>query len=124
MADRKLFSLGQRDQDAVATAPLGGTRAQAMQRLQVGLSGLGAMILLVGLANIIQDRARVADSLSVPEAAPTTEPTAAPPLSDPLADAGVVPDLPAEPEPENTQEAAVVPESVAPPQQIDGDSAS
>ena len=91
-----------------------------MQRLQVGLSGLGAMILLVGLANIIQDRARVADSLSVPEAAPTTEPSPAPPLSDPLADAGVVPDLPADPEPANTQQAAAVPEG-ANPQQGNGD---
>ncbi len=116
MDGRKLLSMNQEDQDSASVAPLGGTRAQAMQRLQVGLSGLGAMILLVGLANIIQDRARVADSLSVPEAAPTTEPTAAPPLSDPLADAGVVPDLPAEPALENTQESAVVPESAMPPQ--------
>lgn len=111
MADRKFSIFGKEGEGEVITAPLGGTRAQAMQRLQVGLSGLGAMILLVGLANIIQDRARVADSQSVPEAAPTTEPSPSSPLTDPLADAGVVPDLPAEPEPANTQEAAIVPEA-------------
>ena len=55
------------------------------------------MILLVGLANIIQDRARVTEQAAVPDAAPTTEPVAAPAQRDPLADAGVVPDLPVEP---------------------------
>lgn len=55
------------------------------------------MVLLVGLANIIQDRARVSEEMSVPEAAPTTEPSAQPSQSDPLADAGLVPDLPVEP---------------------------
>lgn len=79
-----------------SAAPLGGTRAEAVQRLQVGLTGLAAMVLLVGLANIIQDRARVSDEGAVPEAAPTTEPDAAAPQRDPLADAGVVPDLPAD----------------------------
>lgn len=77
-------------------APLGGTRAEAVQRLQVGLSGLAAMVLLVGLANIIQDRARVTEEMAVPDAAPTTEPTAQAQQRDPLADAGVVPDLPIE----------------------------
>ena len=123
MADGKFNLFGKDETSGLANAPLGGTRAQAMQRLQVGLSGLGAMILLVGLANIIQDRARVADSLSVPEAAPTTQPSAAPPLSDPLADAGVVPDLPAEPGPANTQEAAIVPEGGQAQQVSDGDAA-
>lgn len=33
-------------------------RAQAVQRLQVGLFGLALMLLLVGLANIIMDHAR------------------------------------------------------------------
>ena len=92
------------------SAPLGGNRAQAVQRLQVGLSGLAAMVLLVGLANIIQDRARVTQEQSVPEAAPTTEPSAQPAQTDPLADAGVVPDLPAEPSPTPVQESAIVPE--------------
>lgn len=83
-------------------------RAVTIQRLQVGLIGLGSMVLLVGLANVIQDRARLAEELSVPEAAPTVAPAEPPALSDPLADAGVVPDLPAEPTP--TQSPAIVPE--------------
>ncbi len=73
------------------------TRSESVHRLQIGLSGLAAMVLLVGLANIIQDRARVSEEMSVPEAAPTTEPSAQPSQSDPLADAGLVPDLPVEP---------------------------
>lgn len=84
------------------------SRAEMMQRLQVGLAGLAAMVLLVGLANIIQDRARVSDELAVPEAAPTVVPSGPPALSDPLADAGVVPDMPAEPAP--AQSPAIVPE--------------
>ncbi|MEP6869829.1 MAG: hypothetical protein ABJA20_15080, partial [Novosphingobium sp.] len=36
-------------------------RAQAVHRLQIGLLGLAAMLLIVGLANIIMDRARQAD---------------------------------------------------------------
>jgi hypothetical protein len=78
--------------------PMGGTRAEAIQRLQVGLSLLGGVVLLVGLANAIEDRAKLTEAASVPEAAATVTPTPSPPAqSDPLADAGVVPDLPAEP---------------------------
>lgn len=84
-------------------------RRETIHRLQVGLSGLGAMILLVGLANIIQDRARLVDEQAAPEAAPTVEPVAAPTQSDPLADAGVVPDLPAEPT-AIAQEPVILPE--------------
>ena len=93
----RLRGPAQPDEGVQADAPLGGTRAEATQRLQVGLSGIGAMILLVGLANIIQDRARVTEEGAVPDAAPTTAPVDAPPQRDPLADAGVVPDLPVEP---------------------------
>ena len=59
--------------------------------------GIVMMILLVGLASIIQDRAAETDATTVPAAAPTTEPTQAPPQNDPLVEAGVVPDLPAQP---------------------------
>jgi len=91
--------------------PLGGTRSEALQRLQVGLAGIGAMILLVGLANVIQGRAELSESTSVPDAAPTTEPSAAVSQRDPLADAGLVPDMPAEAVPtELEQEQAVLPE--------------
>ena len=80
--------------------PLGGTRAQAMQRLQVGVFGLATMILLIALAQIIMNQAREAEARVVPEAAPTVAPSETPaPASDPLADAGVGPDLPSEPEP-------------------------
>ena len=109
MAKKPFFSLLGPDEERAVPAPLGGSRAEAMHRLQVGLTGLGGMILLVGLASVIQDRARVADSLSVPEAAPTTEPSASAPLSDPLADAGVVPDLPAEPDANPQHQATQVP---------------
>lgn len=84
-----------------ADAPLAGVRSQAMQRLQIGALGLGAMILLVGLATVIRDRAQQSEDLAVPEAAPTAVvPTHAPKTSsDPLADVGLVPDLPTSPTP-------------------------
>ena len=76
-------------------APLAGTKSQSMQRLQIGLFGLGAMVLLVGLANIILTNAQQNQARVVPEAAPTAVTKAEPePVSDPLADAGVVPDMP------------------------------
>lgn len=79
--------------------PLAGTRMQSMQRLQIGVGGVVLMVLLVGLASLIQDRTREVDAAAVPAAAPTTEPTAAPQQSDPLVEAGVVPDLPDNPPP-------------------------
>lgn len=82
------------------SAPLGGTRAEAAQRLQVGLFGLGAMILLVGLANVLGNQAELTEENSVPEAAPTTEPSDSTTQRDPLVDAGIVPEIPAEPIPE------------------------
>ena len=90
--------------------PLGGTRSEAMQRLQVGLAGIGAMLLLVGLATVIQNRAELSEANSVPDASPTTEPTPPPPQRDPLADAGLVPDMPSEVPQEPVQEPALVPE--------------
>lgn len=91
--------------------PLGTARSQAMQRLQVGLFGLAAMVLLVGLANIIMTNAQQNDARVVPEAAPSVvgddrDGSA----SDPLADAGVVPDMP-------EQDSAAVEGDAPPPQQ-------
>ena len=63
-------------------------RAQAVHRLQVGLFGLAAMLLLVALANIIMDRARQTRADSAPVIA---QPSGATGRSDPLADIGVVP---------------------------------
>lgn len=81
-------------------------RARTMQRLQVGITGIVMMILLVGLASVIQNRAAETDATTVPAAAPTTEPTSSPQQSDPLVEAGVVPDLPASPTPSATAGAA------------------
>jgi hypothetical protein len=84
--------------DPAPVTPLGGTRAQALQRLQVGGSLLIGIVLIVGLANVIEDRAKQSDQSVVPEAAATVAPDPAQTsANDPLADAGVVPDLPAEP---------------------------
>lgn len=80
-----------------AAAPFNGTRSERVQRVQVGLFGLGAMMLLVGLADIVITRAQESQASAVPEAAPTTPPSDAPAPRDPLADAGVVPELPVEP---------------------------
>lgn len=66
-------------------------RAQSVQRLQVGLLGLATMLLLVGLANIIMDRARQADDASGVKDVPVATTTASAPKNDPLADIGVVP---------------------------------
>lgn len=87
--------------------PLGGTRAQAVQRLQVGLSLLLGIVLIVGLANVIEDRAKQSDKAAVPDAASTVAPSPASTANDPLADAGVVPDLPAETAPATGTPAAV-----------------
>ena len=76
-------------------------RAQAVHRLQFGLLGLAGMLLIVGLANIIMDRARIsADAPAAATAASAAAAKVAPdaaeaPASDPLADIGVVPDMPA-----------------------------
>ncbi|MBU7580103.1 MAG: hypothetical protein KAF27_06480 [Porphyrobacter sp.] len=86
------------DQHGDAPMPVT-ARAEAMQRLQVGVFGIGAMVLLVGLASIIGGQADRNDRLAVPEAAPTTEPSAVPAQANPLADAGVVPDIAAQPSP-------------------------
>ena len=50
-------------------APLAGTNGQSIQRLQVGLFGLAAMILLVTLANMIMNNAEQNEATVVPEAA-------------------------------------------------------
>jgi hypothetical protein len=81
------------DDPEVIYLSLAGTRAQSIQRLQIGLSGLAAMGLLVGLATVIMDRARQTDAAAVPEAAATSAANADTSVNDPLADAGVAPDV-------------------------------
>lgn len=65
-------------------------RAQAVQRLQAGLFGLAAVVLMVGLASIINERAREAEAAIAPQASPSASPSANS-GSDPLAEVGVVP---------------------------------
>lgn len=81
-------------EDIVAPPPLAGTRRQRVQRLQVGLIGLGAIVLLVGLANIIISSVADNQTAAVEELPATSDDVPPPPPRDPLADAGVVPDLP------------------------------
>ena len=71
-------------------------RAQAVHRLQVGLFGLAGMLLLIGLANIIMDRAQETDQAAqnVASASASSAPSEAA-AKDPLADMGVAPQLPA-----------------------------
>lgn len=118
MADKQLFRRligeklgGETDgKGPLENAPLGGNREEAMQRLQVGLFGIFAMILLVGLASVIGNQAELTQANAVPDAAPTTEPTDAPSQRDPLADAGVVPDIPADPSPAPSGDEPILPE--------------
>ena len=91
-------------------APLGGTREQAMQRLQMGIGGVVAITLLVGLASLIEGRAQKTEEEAVPEAMATTEPVEEPTRSDPLVEAGVVPDLPATPTPTAQPDEPILPE--------------
>ena len=96
---REILRSSKDDEQEVPAAPLGGTRRQSIQRLQIGLLGLGAMVLLVGLANILIMSAQRNQAAAVPEAVPTVAAEkAAPPARDPLADAGVVPVLPVDSE--------------------------
>lgn len=92
---------------------LAGTRAQSIQRLQIGLSGLAAMALLVGLATVIMDRARQTDAAAVPEATSATLSDEAQSANDPLADAGVAPDVVAPPRQERPT--VVDPDRIPPP---------
>ncbi len=67
-------------------------RAQAVHRLQVGLFGLAAMLLLVSLASVIMQRVATADR-SLVSAEPSMMASDAP-AKDPLVDLGVAPDVP------------------------------
>jgi len=102
MMARRLFAAdpGDRGEEPPRGAPLGGTRSEALQRLQIGVFGICAMVLLVGLASIIGSQADRVEETAAPDAAPTTEPTAPSAQRDPLADAGVVPPTETKPKPE------------------------
>lgn len=85
-------------------------RAEAVHRLQIGLAGIGAMVLMIGLATVIMERAQLTEAVSVPDAAATGEPAQPAVKNDPLAEAGVVPDMPAQEQQQPVQEPAIVPE--------------
>lgn len=69
-------------------------RAQAIQRLQVGIFGLALMLLLVGLANIIMDQARANEaSLNAASKAAMSSSGAGAANTDPLADISMVPTI-------------------------------
>lgn len=91
------------------------SRHHMIQRLQFGAAGVGLMVLLIGLASVIQNRAAENEATAVPAAAPTVQESGeAPPKSDPLVEAGVVPDMPSEtPGPSATLSPAPVPEQGA-----------
>ena len=92
-------------------AASGGFRGAAMQRLQIGIAGVALMILLVGLAQVILDRAKESEAAAVPAAASTVAPDNNTSVqNDPLAEAGIVPDLLSEPDTARTQEPAIMPE--------------
>lgn len=69
-------------------------RAQAVHRLQIGLFGLAAMLLLVSLANVIQDRVLTSDRSAVATQVNASPSASASPASDPLVDLGVAPEVP------------------------------
>lgn len=95
---KRIFDMSRRPEPEMElAAPLGLARAHALQRLQIGLTGVVLMVLLVGLASVIQTRANQSEAGTVPAAAPTTEPSAVAAQSDPLAEAGVVPEMPSSP---------------------------
>lgn len=64
-------------------------RTHAVQRLQAGLFGISAVILIVGLANVIKDRAALNEDGMRPVV--SAAPSAKASVNDPLADIGVVP---------------------------------
>jgi len=75
----------------------GDARADVMRRLQTGAIGIAAVLVLIGLASIIQERAAQSDRTAVAEAVATPQPSGSATVSDPLAQAGVLPEMPASP---------------------------
>lgn len=79
-------------------------RAQAVHRLQVGLFGLCTMLLIVGLANIIMDRARLIDPEDPVREVVAADAKPQRTATDPLADIGVVPAADSSPTPSATDD--------------------
>lgn len=94
-------------------------RSQAVYRLQIGLFGLCAMLLIVGLANVIRDRIRLTDSVDPIQDVVAVDAKPTKTASDPLADIGVVPA--ADPTPTPTVSASASPK---PGMEMTGDPAT
>ncbi len=67
-------------------------RQEGLQRVQIGLTGLAGVVLLVGLANIVIEKARMDDAALPPPVVPTLSQTQnAVSPKEPLAELGVQP---------------------------------
>jgi len=76
-------------------------RAQSVHRLQVGLFGLCGMLLLVGLANIIMQRAQQAETVDpATQQAIAVDELPQESASETLTEVGVMPDTAPDPEPD------------------------
>lgn len=97
--------------EEVQPAPEPAKEGEVADRLQVGLIGLGAMVLLVGVADMIMTRAQQTEQAVVPEAAATVEPEEVHSQNNnALEAAGVVPDLPKGAADEPVPDGPVLPE--------------
>jgi hypothetical protein len=76
----------------------------AVQRIQVGLLGLLAVLLFVSIANMILDRAG-SNIDAAPESTATTKKDAGQPKDEPLAELGVMPSVGSETAPKSDQAA-------------------
>ena len=65
-------------------------RQEGLQRVQIGLTGLAGVVLLVGLANIVVEKAQLDDPALPPPVVPTLTQNAVSP-KEPLAELGVQP---------------------------------
>lgn len=65
-------------------------RQEGLQRVQIGLTGLAGVVLLVGLANIVIEKARIDDAALPPPSVPALSVNAVSP-KEPLAELGVQP---------------------------------
>ncbi|MFN3817426.1 hypothetical protein [Blastomonas sp.] len=80
----------------------GATGNPIMHRLQIGIAGIFAVLVMVALADMLLQRASGEAATNIAATAPDTSDAAAPPVvqapaaSEPLVDLGVVPDLPSE----------------------------
>ncbi len=66
-------------------------RQEGLHRVQIGLTGLTGVVLLVGLANVVIDKARIDDPTVPPPTVPTLAGNATVAPKEPLAELGVQP---------------------------------